>query len=84
MAGGSEGRKEQREYEEGSVDSHTDLPCAACDKNRNFKEDLTRLINKYSLENTSNTPDYIIANYLVSCLEAFNIGVNQRGKWYRT
>lgn len=37
-----------------------------------FKEALCELINMYSLENDSDTPDYILADYLCSCLEAFN------------
>lgn len=37
-----------------------------------FKKDLTSLINKYSLENGSNTPDFVLSEYLVMCLKAFN------------
>jgi len=47
-----------------------------------FKRDLTSLINKYSLENESNTPDFILANYLMSCLRNFNNITNTRSKWY--
>lgn len=32
---------------------------------------LTNAINNHSLENTSNTPDYIIAEYLVDNLRSF-------------
>ena len=28
-----------------------------------FKKELEKLINKYSLENYSNTPDYILTDY---------------------
>jgi hypothetical protein len=48
----------------------------------NFEEELRSLINKYSKENESNTPDFILAEYLLSCLEAFNTACNERNKWY--
>ena len=36
-----------------------------------FERELAGLINKYSLENNSNTPDYILAHYLHQCLMAY-------------
>jgi len=48
----------------------------------NFREDLKNLINKYSLENGSDTPDFILAEYLVGCLELFDKGVCRRIEWY--
>lgn len=48
-----------------------------------FATELTALINKYSLENNSNTPDFILANYLVNCLNAFNLASIGREKWYQ-
>lgn len=47
-----------------------------------FRSELTSLINKYSLENTSNTPDYILADFLMSCLEAFDDATYARSEWY--
>jgi len=47
-----------------------------------FRQDLTKLINVYSKENGSDTPDYIIADYLIGCLETFNKSVNDRRNWY--
>lgn len=41
-----------------------------------------RLINRYSMENASDTPDGILAEYLCACLNAFNVATNQRRKWY--
>lgn len=41
-------------------------------KRANFKKDLERLVNRYSLENESETPDFILAEYLVFCLENYN------------
>ena len=47
-----------------------------------FQKDLKLLINSYSLENNSNTPDFILAKYLVQCLFNFNITSNDRETWY--
>ena len=47
-----------------------------------FEHELGELINRYSEENGSNTPDYILASYLVSCLENFNKASRAREKWF--
>ena len=47
-----------------------------------FENELEILINKYSKENDSNTPDFILANFLDRCLEAFNLCVSRRTEWY--
>lgn len=49
---------------------------------REFTKELTSLINRYSIENGSNTPDFILAKYLVNCLTVFEMRVNEREKWY--
>lgn len=47
-----------------------------------FKRELTELINKHSAENGSNTPDFILAEYLIGCLVAFNLATKERDHWY--
>jgi hypothetical protein len=47
-----------------------------------FLLELESLINKYSKENGSNTPDYILADYLLDCLNAFDKSVRARHKWF--
>ena len=47
-----------------------------------FEEELRSAINRTSQENASNTPDYILAQYLNGCLAAFNTAVQQRETWY--
>ncbi len=47
-----------------------------------FAKGLEKLINAYSMENASNTPDFILAGYLNSCLLAFETAVQQRETWY--
>ncbi len=45
-------------------------------------EDIRSVVNRYSAENASNTPDFILAQYLETCLAAFNVAVQQRETWY--
>lgn len=45
---------------------------------RALEDEIRILINKYSRENISNTPDYILAEYLDNCLVAFEKAVNAR------
>jgi hypothetical protein len=47
-----------------------------------FQKELGSLINRHSVENESDTPDFILAMYLRGCLDAFNLAVRQREKWY--
>ena len=49
----------------------------------NFEKDLGSLINSYSLENGSNTPDFILAEFMVKCFAAFEQASNARVKWYQ-
>lgn len=48
----------------------------------NFSRELANLLNRYSKENISNTPDFILASYIESCLQAFNQAVEVRESWY--
>lgn len=47
-----------------------------------FEKELEQLINRHSQENASNTPDFILAQYLRSCLDVFATAVQQRETWY--
>jgi hypothetical protein len=47
-----------------------------------FEQALEDIINRYSQENGSNTPDFILAHYLLSCLAIWNSCVTQREEWY--
>lgn len=47
-----------------------------------FRHELQRLINSVSMENGSNTPDWVLADYLKSCLDNFDRAVNARETWY--
>ena len=47
-----------------------------------FKKELEILINKNGIDNECNTPDYILAEYLTSCLEAYRDTVRSRDTWF--
>jgi len=47
-----------------------------------FRRGLVSLLNCHSKENASNTPDFILANFLIDCLEAFDNTVLAREAWY--
>lgn len=47
-----------------------------------FHRDLAALLNRYSRENGSNTPDFILADYLLLCLIAYDAAVQRRAEWY--
>jgi hypothetical protein len=46
-----------------------------------FEQALRALINRYSMENGSGTPDYMLAAFLMGCLDSFNEAVNRRDVW---
>jgi len=46
-----------------------------------FQKELTGLINKHSLENESNIPDFIISQFLIDCLLSFNTSYKSNEKW---
>lgn len=43
---------------------------------------LREVINCHSAENGSDTPDFILAQYLHHCLNAFDYAVRKREEWY--
>lgn len=47
-----------------------------------FEQELTNLLNRNCMESASNTPDFILAQYLQGCLAAYNTAVQQRETWY--
>ena len=49
---------------------------------RTFLDELTSLINRHSMEGVSNTPDYILAQYIEGCLHAYEQAVQHREKWH--
>ena len=52
------------------------------EKQREFGIELCSLLNRYSVENDSDTPDFILAAHLISCLNAFSNSVKARRSWW--
>lgn len=48
----------------------------------NLEKSIRELLNKCSRENMSNTPDFILAEYIMGCLELFEHTTNKRQQWY--
>lgn len=47
-----------------------------------FQKQLLSLLNQHSKENDSDTPDFILAEYIMGCLKTFNESVTNREVWY--
>jgi hypothetical protein len=43
-----------------------------------LQQELAGLLNKFSQENDSGTPDFVLAEFLLNCLAAWNTGIVQR------
>lgn len=50
---------------------------------KTFYQELKELINRFNMENGSDTPDFVLARYLKSCLDAFDLAYSQRSSWYQ-
>jgi hypothetical protein len=48
-----------------------------------FQRDLRELINRHSMERFSNTQDFLLADYLMRCLEAFESVIKERKRLSR-
>ena len=49
-----------------------------------FRGQISGLVNSFLREHISNTPDYILANYMADCLQSFEKATNARDKWFGT
>lgn len=47
-----------------------------------MRDEIISAINRNCAENGSNTPDFILAEYLLECLSAFDRASRAREKWY--
>lgn len=48
-----------------------------------LEEEIREAVNRHSMENVSNVPDFILAHYLIGCLGNFNEAVKRRTAWYQ-
>lgn len=44
-----------------------------------LQTDLAKLLNRHGAENGSGTPDFVLADYLIQCLKAFDYSVRYIG-----
>lgn len=49
---------------------------------RSLEGDIAETLNRYSAENGSDTPDFILAKFLLRALSAWNASVQDRERWY--
>ena len=44
--------------------------------------EIREVLNRHCAENESNTPDFILAQYLYGCLTNLNYAIRKREDWY--
>jgi hypothetical protein len=49
---------------------------------KDLAKDIAEVLNKHSVENTSNTPDFILAEMLVEHLDVWVKTSRERERWY--
>ncbi len=71
------------------TDAPAVVPCPLCyqpgpaaEHKPSFRSELEHLINRYSLENGSDTPDFILAEFLADCLAGYDKALTARAAWY--
>ena len=65
------------------MDQIDDTPDQTTDSNRtDFRAELSSLLNRHSMENGSDTPDFLLAEYMADCLDAFDRMMTKRASWY--
>lgn len=47
-----------------------------------FRKEVRGLVNRLSIDSETNTPDFILADYLVNCLQNFDEITKLRDKWH--
>jgi hypothetical protein len=51
-------------------------------KTPSFRKELQDLINRHCRENYTDTPDFILAEYLSACLDAYETAVRSRSDFF--
>ena len=51
-------------------------------KENDFRSELSSLLNRHNMEQLSNTPDFLLAEFLTGCLDAFDSATRKRAQWY--
>jgi hypothetical protein len=72
-----------REIEKGwRLHGKATAEAAANAKPTQFRKEIEMAINRYSMENGSDTPDFILAEFLTDCLVVFDKATRAREQWY--
>ena len=50
----------------------------------NFEKELCFLINRFSLENDTDTPDFVLTQIMMQALYAYTDAVSVRKEWHRS
>lgn len=64
------------------MNENTEALQGSDDRPMTFEQELAALINRYSLEQESDTPDFLLAEYLKLSLSTFKLIVKARDKFY--
>lgn len=49
---------------------------------KTLEQEIASVLNRHSVENQSNTPDFLLATYLMRCLQAASGLINRRSAWW--
>jgi len=69
-------------YKPPPIEPKAEYPQPTSGTRASLVDKFAAIINSVSRENASDTPDFILAEYLVMCLESFETTVRAREKWY--
>jgi hypothetical protein len=64
-----------------NVEDLSDPIPPTCSKHETLSSCLALVLNRFCQERQSNTPDYILAEYLIDCLSAYNKATVWVNKW---
>ena len=65
-----------------SRDDTPEQPVTSVSASQEFLRAMAAVVNRFSRENASNTPDYILAEFMDATLAAFEKASRAREKWY--
>lgn len=63
-------------------ETHVRYEPATAEAKTGLRIEIENAVNRHSAENGSNTPDFILAQFLMGSLRAFDAAVNARETWY--
>jgi hypothetical protein len=55
---------------------------SARERPKTLAQDIAAVLNRHSMENASNTPDFLLAEYMERAMSAAEIMISRRDAWY--